>query len=130
MGIDHTCLYVPEARFEEILKFYERVLEPLAYKVHMRVPQTAIVGLRSTEDEGPDADFWLIGVEAAPNHTSHIAFRAKNCPVVDDFHCQALKAGGKDNGPPGPRNQYGPKYYGAFVLDPAGNNIEAVFYKP
>jgi len=50
--------------------------------------------------------------------------------MVKDFYDAALASGGKDNGPPGPRPDYGPKYYGGFVLDPEGNNIEATFHRP
>ena len=59
----------------------------------------------------------------------HIAFVAKDHAAVDGFHKAGLKAGGKDNGAPGPRPGYGPKYYAAFLLDPDGNNVEAVCLK-
>jgi catechol 2,3-dioxygenase-like lactoylglutathione lyase family enzyme len=57
----------------------------------------------------------------------HLAFQAKDRAMVDRFHAAAIKAGGVDNGPPGER-KYHPGYYGAFVVDPAGNNIEAVYH--
>jgi catechol 2,3-dioxygenase-like lactoylglutathione lyase family enzyme len=60
----------------------------------------------------------------------HIAFRADARALVDAFHKAALAAGGRDNGAPGPRPQYHPNYYGAFVLDPDGHNIEAVCHAP
>ncbi|HEY9012925.1 MAG TPA: VOC family protein, partial [Devosia sp.] len=63
-----------------------------------------------------------------PTHV-HLAFQAKDIAMVQAFHKAALAAGGKDNGPPGER-PYHPGYYGAFVLDPDGNNIEAVYHGP
>ena len=60
----------------------------------------------------------------------HLAFQAENRAMVDAFHKAALANGGKDNGAPGERTKYHPGYYGAFVLDPDGNNIEAVFHGP
>ena len=58
----------------------------------------------------------------------HLAFQAKDRAMVDAFHAAALAAGGKDNGAPGERSKYHPGYYGAFVIDPDGNNIEAVYH--
>jgi catechol 2,3-dioxygenase-like lactoylglutathione lyase family enzyme len=60
----------------------------------------------------------------------HVAFTAKDRPMVDAFHAAALAAGGADNGGPGVREIYHPHYYGAFALDPDGNNVEAVCHKP
>ena len=73
---------------------------------------------------GGKPDFWIRqGEVAAP---VHVAIQAKDRGAVDAFHAAALEAGGADNGAPGPRPQYHPSYYGAFVLDPDGNNVEAV----
>jgi catechol 2,3-dioxygenase-like lactoylglutathione lyase family enzyme len=73
----------------------------------------------------PKADFWIS--EGTPNQPAlHIAFHADTQQQVNEFHRAALAAGGKDNGPPGPRPHYHAGYYGAFVLDPDGHNIEAV----
>lgn len=69
------------------------------------------------------------GANGVPTPT-HIAFRAPNRAAVDAFHAAALAAGGKDNGPPGLRPHHHPGYYGAFVLDPDGYNIEAVCHEP
>ena len=60
----------------------------------------------------------------------HVAFRSSNRAKVDEFHAAAIAAGGKDNGPPGIRRVYHEYYYGAYVLDPEGNNIEAVTHEP
>jgi catechol 2,3-dioxygenase-like lactoylglutathione lyase family enzyme len=71
--------------------------------------------------------FWIVGAEPASGKV-HIAFTAKDRAEVDGFHAAGLKAGGEDNGAPGLRPEYHPRYYGAFVLDPDGFNIEAVFH--
>ncbi len=77
----------------------------------------------------PKPDFWL---HEGPPQTPrvHIAFRARTRAEVDAFHAAALAAGGRDNGPPGVRAHYHLDYYGAFVLDPDGHNIEAVCHTP
>ena len=73
--------------------------------------------------------FWMKG-GTATNPSMHIAFEADDRSAVDAFYDAAIKAGGKDNGKPGVREYYHPNYYGAFVLDPDGQNIEAVCHKP
>ena len=70
--------------------------------------------------------FWIRTGEVAD--PSHIAFQAGDRETVDAFHAAALAAGGKDNGKPGKREIYHPNYYGAFVLDPDGHNVEAVIH--
>ena len=70
-------------------------------------------------------DFW-VALQPATRTVAHVAFRAESTAQVDAFHAAAVAAGGRDNGAPGPRPQYHPAYYGAFVLDPDGNNVEAV----
>ena len=75
------------------------------------------------------AFFW-IGGGAKPKGGTHVAFTAAARVDVDSFYRSALAAGGRDNGPPGPRPHYHPNYYGAFVLDPDGNNIEAACRQP
>jgi catechol 2,3-dioxygenase-like lactoylglutathione lyase family enzyme len=77
----------------------------------------------------PKAEFWIS--QGTPNTPRlHIAFRASNRAAVDAFYQAAIAAGGKDNGAPGPRPHYHANYYGAFVLDPDGHNIEAVCHNP
>ena len=72
--------------------------------------------------------FWIAG--RPPRNTGvHVAFTAPDRATVDAFYEAAIAAGGKDNGAPGVREQYHPHYYGAFVLDPDGNNIEAVCHQ-
>jgi catechol 2,3-dioxygenase-like lactoylglutathione lyase family enzyme len=69
---------------------------------------------------------WLLQAEGATGPGTHVAFRAASRAAVDRFHRDGLAAGGKDNGAPGPRPDYSPNYYAAFLIDPDGNNIEAV----
>ncbi len=89
--------------------------------------------------EAPGDHFWFDelfistaesrAAQGKPTGPTHLAFQAKDQATVDRFHAAAVAAGGKDNGPPGPR-PYHPGYYAAFVLDPEGNNIEVVFDGP
>ncbi|KAE8315293.1 Glyoxalase/Bleomycin resistance protein/Dihydroxybiphenyl dioxygenase [Aspergillus transmontanensis] len=128
MAIDHTTLFVPEAKFQECLNFYLSALKPLGYQIRHQYGEF-VVGLGSTNedlDSYKRADFWVFGTKTVPERPAHIAFTCHNHASVDAFHAAAVKAGGKDNGLPGLRSFYHPKYYAAFVLDPAGNNIEAV----
>jgi catechol 2,3-dioxygenase-like lactoylglutathione lyase family enzyme len=71
--------------------------------------------------------FWI--QQGAPSHGLHVAFEAAGAAPIDAFYRAALEAGGRDNGPPGPRPEYHGGYYGAFVLDPDGHNIEAVYHR-
>jgi catechol 2,3-dioxygenase-like lactoylglutathione lyase family enzyme len=102
--------------------FYERALAPLGIGVVMEVPGAAGFGR-----EGKPW-FWIGEGEASG--PIHIAFAAPDRAAVDAFHREALAAGGRDNGEPGLREIYHPTYYGAFVLDPDGNNAEAVTHRP
>src|SRR5262245_16076782 len=115
--IDHLSLYVSD--FARSKRFYEAALAPLGYKTLMEFPGP-VAGLGA--DGKPD--FWL--APGKLGHTMHIAFTAAERAVVDAFYRAAITAGGQDNGGPGLRREYHPNYYGAFVLDPDGNNIEAV----
>jgi catechol 2,3-dioxygenase-like lactoylglutathione lyase family enzyme len=118
--IDHIKLFVADA--ERSRRFYERALEPLGYRV-MLEPAPGVVGMGV---EMPD--FWLAPADGEPRPTGHVAFRAGDHELVRAFHRAGLEAGGRDNGAPGPRPQYHPHYFGAFVLDPDGNNVEAVHH--
>ena len=75
----------------------------------------------------PGLDDFIISLAYEPG-TAHVAFAAEDRAQVQAFHAAALAAGGRDNGAPGPRAEYSPGYYGAFVLDPDGHNVEAVFH--
>jgi catechol 2,3-dioxygenase-like lactoylglutathione lyase family enzyme len=115
--IDHLKLHVRDV--ERSRAFYEAALAPLGYRV-MLEPAPGVVGLGADRP-----DFWL-APDAEAAGFAHVAFRVEATDLVDAFHRAALDAGGRDNGAPGPRPQYHPRYYGAFVLDPDGNNVEAV----
>jgi catechol 2,3-dioxygenase-like lactoylglutathione lyase family enzyme len=126
--LDHTGLQVSDPAVSR--NFYEKALAPLGYKVMMEIPKE-FTGGKVVLGFGvpPKPDFWM--QEGSPSTPRiHIAFRADSRAEVDAFYRAALAAGGKDNGPPGPRPQYHEHYYGAFVLDPDGYNIEAVIHTP
>jgi catechol 2,3-dioxygenase-like lactoylglutathione lyase family enzyme len=119
--LDHVILNV--RNLARSRAFYEAALAPLGYQVVMAHPEGVGFG------EGGKPDFWIALRE--PVHDKvHVAFHCKRRKAVDDFHAAALAAGGTDNGKPGLREHYHPSYYGAFVFDPDGNNIEAVCHDP
>jgi catechol 2,3-dioxygenase-like lactoylglutathione lyase family enzyme len=102
-------------------RFYCEALAPLGYKVLYESKDSIGLG------DGKESHLWL--VEDSPStSTMHLAFSSPDRKKVDAFHAAALAAGGRDNGKPGPRPDYGANYYAAFVHDPDGNNIEAVCY--
>jgi catechol 2,3-dioxygenase-like lactoylglutathione lyase family enzyme len=116
--LDHVTIGVTDV--ERSKSFYDQALGPLGIsRMHAQAGTFAGYG---SDDK---AYFW-IGLKDTPQTGAHIAFATPDRSVVDAFHAAALKAGGKDNGPPGLRPQYDPNYYGAFILDPDGHNIEAV----
>ena len=126
--LDHIGITVSD--YQASKKFYSAALKPLGYELVLEVPEevtghSAVAGF----GEPPKPDFWISG--GTPNNPpNHIAFRAASRAVVDAFYRAALAAGAKDNGAPGIRAHYHPDYYGAFVLDPDGHNIEAVCHLP
>jgi catechol 2,3-dioxygenase-like lactoylglutathione lyase family enzyme len=115
--IDHVHLRAHD--FEKTRKFYTAILDVLGIPVTasgkdwMQVDELFI-------DETPG--------DILPSHV-HLAFQARDRAMVEAFHRAAIAAGGEDNGAPGERD-YHPGYYAAFVIDPDGNNIEAVFHGP
>jgi predicted lactoylglutathione lyase len=119
--IEHVS--VPVTNFAKAKEFYVATLKPLGYKLTADYSPEA-AGFK----ESGHTSFWIVKKKGKIT-TTHLAFRAKNRKAVQDFHKAALKAGGKDNGKPGLRKDYSPDYYASFVLDPAGNNIEAVVFK-
>jgi catechol 2,3-dioxygenase-like lactoylglutathione lyase family enzyme len=120
--IDHTNVNV--SNFEKSKIFYTNVLAPLGYELlHEFDGSVAGFGI----DGKPD--FW-IGKGDVNTPRIHIAFRAETREMVQAFYGVALEKGGRDNGAPGLRTHYHPDYYGAFVLDPDGHNIEAVCHVP
>ncbi|MFQ5972098.1 MAG: VOC family protein [Alphaproteobacteria bacterium] len=122
--IDHMGLSVSD--YEAAKAFYLAALRPLAYELVMEVTE---VGPYAGFGAGGKPDFW-IGKGEATEPKLHVAFRAKDRATVRAFYDAAIAAGGTDNGPPGIREIYHPDYYGAFVLDPDGHNVEAVCHDP
>jgi catechol 2,3-dioxygenase-like lactoylglutathione lyase family enzyme len=109
--------------FEQSLDFYTRALAPLGFERVAFVDadnRAAGFGIHGRDD------FWIH--EGRPVGRMHIAFDAESHEAVDAFHAAALEAGARDNGAPGIRPVYSDTYYAAYVLDPNGNNIEAVFH--
>lgn len=129
--IDHLTLLVSD--FQRSLAFYRAALAPLGYEVIMHLTREQIPGLPFAEGAGMGAqgkpDFWLRPADG-PVAPTHVAFAAPDRATVDAFHAAALAAGGTDHGAPGLRPEYHPNYYGAFVLDPDGYNVEAVCHTP
>ena len=134
--IDHIGLRV--GNLAKSRAFYDAAFAPLGIDVVMSVG-AELTGGSEVLGYGPAADgrdiqagkpsFW-IGQDEALTGPMHIAFVAPTRSAVDAFHAAAVAAGGTDNGPPGVRPHYHPNYYGAFVLDPDGRNIEAVCHAP
>jgi len=115
--IDHMGISV--SKMARSKAFYRAALAPLGYDVLMEWETFAGFGI------APKPDFWIS--EGAPNVPPvHVAFRAETRAQVDAFYKAGMAAGGRDNGAPGIRTHYHPNYYGAFVFDPDGHNIEAV----
>jgi len=115
--IDHIGIEV--ADYARSKTFYAAALAPLGYGIIMEYEGWCGLG----RDGKPD--FWIHGTTNTKPGL-HIAFVSPDRKTVDAFHAAALKAGAKDNGAPGIRAHYHPNYYGAFVIDPEGHNIEAV----
>jgi catechol 2,3-dioxygenase-like lactoylglutathione lyase family enzyme len=127
--IDHIGM--PVGNIARATEFYLKALAPLGISIVMEV---------STEESGHGAAvgfganfkpfFWIGEAEGLSRGHVHVAFAAPSRAAVDAFYRAAIAAGGKDNGPPGLRPHYHANYYGAFVLDPDGHNIEAVCHAP
>lgn len=126
--IDHVSLFVSD--YARSKAFYLQALAPFGYSKLVDYPD-------SSGGEPPAAgfchadgsDLWIREGEPT-NPPIHIAFRVPSRSDVDAFYESAISAGGRDNGAPGLRRKYHPNYYGAFVLDPDGHNIEAVCHDP
>lgn len=124
--LDHIGLQVSD--YDKLTAFYEKALAPLGISIIMRIPEEAgVKGAGFGADGKPD--FWVSEGGCTTPHL-HLCFVAKNRAAVDAFYAAAMAAGGTDNGPPGIRAHYHPNYYGAFVLDPDGHNIEACCHRP
>ena len=122
--IDHLSLVVSD--YEKSKAFYSQALAPTG---HAKVVELAPARAGQSGSAGfchaDGSDLWISQGDARTTPI-HIAFRVPTRAAVDAFHAAAVAAGGKDNGAPGLRARYHPNYYGAYVLDPDGRNIEAV----
>ena len=126
--IDHTGISVSD--FAKSKAFYTRALASIGYQLILEFP-ASVTGSSDVAGFGvpPKPDFWI--ASGRPNVPAvHVAFRAETRALVDAFYDAALAAGGRDNGAPGLRPRYHANYYGAFVLDPDGHNVEAVCHEP
>ncbi|KFY08550.1 hypothetical protein V492_06131 [Pseudogymnoascus sp. VKM F-4246] len=127
--LDHTGFAVPPAKYEAVIAFYTAALAPLGITPQLDFPGQA-VGFGPSKTE---ARFWVSSKEGAAETASaggmHVAFSAADHAAVEAFHAEGVKAGGTCNGKPGIRATH-PSYYASFVLDPLGNNIEAVDHVP
>lgn len=126
--LDH--IGIPVSEYARSVAFYKQALAPLGIGLIMEATPE-MTGNCSAAGFGSDGKpyFWF-GDDGAPNEPTHVAFVTGSRANVDAFHKAALAAGGRDNGAPGLRPHYHPDYYGAFVLDPDGHNIEAVCHAP
>jgi catechol 2,3-dioxygenase-like lactoylglutathione lyase family enzyme len=121
--IDHVGLKVSD--FPRSVAFYDRALAPVGYARVFINQQERYAGYA-----GPSGErIWIAQGTPPPEASVHLAILAADRATVRRFHEAALAAGGRDHGAPGPRPQYSPTYYGAFVLDPDGYNLEAVCFK-
>ena len=126
--IDHVGFSVADLAASRA--FYDAALKPLGFGLQMEVTEDQTGGHGAHLGYGtPQIPFFWIGTGRAPGSGTHVAFAAQSAADVDAFHAAALAAGGRDNGKPGLRPEYHPGYYGALVLDPDGNNVEAVFHR-
>ena len=121
--LDHVGLDVGD--YERSRAFYSKALAPLGFELVME-PVPGIGGF----GERQRPFFWIATGRRSAHSGVHVAFAAENRAAVDAFHATALEAGATDNGAPGVREIYHPAYYGAYVLDPDGNNVEAVCHRP
>jgi len=129
--IDHASTYATD--YDATVRFYDAVLPGLGYirQMDMVASWNADWPTQRMCAYGPKGRpiYWIYEVREAST-PRHIAFVARTRALVDAFHRAGLEAGAEDNGAPGPRPQYHPGYYGAFLLDPDGNNVEAVVHGP
>lgn len=115
---DHIALSVSD--LARAVRFYQTALAPLGYVLCSQDATSAGFGPKG------EPTLWLYASKEPPGRGAHVAFRAAKRDAVGKFHAGGLDAGGRDNGAPGLRADYGPKYYAAFLHDPDGNNVEAV----
>jgi catechol 2,3-dioxygenase-like lactoylglutathione lyase family enzyme len=131
-SIDHVDLRVSDV--EASRAFYGAALAPLGWRLGTTGDDPA-GGREIAFDRGAGTEFAIHSPSGAPGQDTvttgaHVAFTAPDRDAVHRFHAEALANGGRDIGAPGPRPEYSAEYYGAFVLDPDGNNVEAVWHAP
>lgn len=122
--LDHISIYVND--LEKSKAFYEKVLAVLGYTENLTNDEHSFYGFGI----GDDPIFEIVqSTSENPAHQNvHVAFKAESTEQIDEFHKIALENGATDNGKPGPRPEYTPTYYAAFIIDPDGNNIELCLY--
>lgn len=125
--IDHTG--VPVSDYAKAKAFYDAAFAALGGGLLMEVPAAFTGGVKVVGYGRDEPAFWL-NEAGEPGPGRHVAFAARDRAEVDAFYAAAMAAGGRDNGGPGLRPDYHENYYAAFVLDPDGNNIEAVCHRP
>jgi catechol 2,3-dioxygenase-like lactoylglutathione lyase family enzyme len=126
--IDHIGLAVTD--IQRSRAFYEKALRPLGFKVLKTAEPSATEGGGTAVMFGIEHVEFVIADNERVGQGTHVAFRVESRALVDAFHRAALEAGGRDNWAPGIRSRYSPTYYGAFVHDPDGINVEAVCHAP
>ena len=127
--LDHVGFAVTDAERSRV--FYEAALAPLGIAlIKTATPDQTEAGGTAHGFGTNGKPFFWIGDNERVGEGTHVAFAVGTRFLVDAFHAAGIAAGGRDNGPPGLRPQYHPNYYGAFVLDPDFNNIEAVCHRP
>lgn len=121
---DHVIYEVSD--LETSANFYEKALAVLGHKKLVHFPKQGVIGFGMNRPQ-----FWIAKANIHPEaNKPHVCFTTRNREEVKAFYQAALAAGGRDNGPPGIRREYHENYFGAFVLDPDGYNIEAVYHLP
>lgn len=126
--LDHVGFPVGELATAKA--FFVRALAPLGIELLVEVSAEQTGGGAHAGFGAEGWPFFWIGDSRPATGSVHVAFRARDRAAVETFHRAALASGGRDNGAPGLRPHYHPDYYGAFVVDPDGNNIEAVCHAP
>jgi catechol 2,3-dioxygenase-like lactoylglutathione lyase family enzyme len=133
MSFDHVSIRIPKKVMPKLLKSYSDILELVDIKEAMRFgvadgAKGLVVGMGNLETK--DYFLWLAETEEDSVTPVHLAIKVPNRKKVDECHAKALECGLKDNGAPGLRAHYHPNFYGAYVIDEAGNNLEFVCHKP
>jgi catechol 2,3-dioxygenase-like lactoylglutathione lyase family enzyme len=126
--LDHIGLRVADVAAAQA--FYDKALAPLGIGIVMAVSATQTGGQAYVGYGSDGRPYFWIGAGETSTRGLHVAFTADSRAAVDAFYAAAMAAGGKDNGAPGVRAHYHPSYYGAFVLDADGHNVEAVCHLP